>query len=100
DAGATGVRFYRYQPGFLHSKALLVDDHVSLVGSANFDNRSFRLNFELGAVVRNAGFAKQMERMFEADFNRATPAASDELEHRSFWFRLAVRLAVLTAPVQ
>jgi len=100
DASATGVRFYWYRPGFLHSKTLLVDDDVSLVGSANFDNRSFRLNFELGAVVRDSAFAKEMERMYETDLARSRPAASDELDRRSFWFRLAVRLATLTAPLQ
>lgn len=48
DAGA---RIYSFQPGFLHAKMLLVDDAVAMIGSANFDNRSFRLNLETNAVI-------------------------------------------------
>ena len=42
----TGVRFYRYTDGFLHEKAMLIDDKAATIGTANFDNRSFRLNFD------------------------------------------------------
>ncbi|HEX5787103.1 MAG TPA: cardiolipin synthase, partial [Woeseiaceae bacterium] len=41
-----GIRFTEYRPGFLHQKVALVDDHTSLIGTANFDNRSFELNYE------------------------------------------------------
>ena len=44
DVKLTGARFYRYERGFLHQKVMLVDDRVSMIGTANFDNRSFRLN--------------------------------------------------------
>ena len=42
-----GVKFYRYGNGFLHQKVILVDDVLASVGTANCDNRSFRLNFEI-----------------------------------------------------
>ena len=48
---AAGVRVFEYQPRMLHSKALLVDDDTCIIGSANFDHRSFRLNFEVTALV-------------------------------------------------
>jgi len=100
ESAATGVKFYRYTDGFLHEKAMLIDDRVAAIGTANFDNRSFRLNFEITGVVVDSAFAAEVERMFEADFQHATPVDPNELSRRPFWFRLAVRLATLTAPIQ
>jgi cardiolipin synthase A/B len=98
-AVAAGVEVFRYEEGFFHSKAMLVDDIAATVGSANFDNRSFRLNFELTAIVSDAAFSKEVEAMFEADFARARVVAPGEFTDRSFPFRLAVRLSRLASPV-
>ena len=95
----TGVRFYAYQPGFLHEKVALIDDEVSTVGTPNFDNRSFRLNFEVTALIVDGAFAAEMERMFEADFAHAVELDPEELERWSFFRRLAVALSRLAAPV-
>ena len=100
EAGKTGVRFYRYQDGFLHEKVMLIDDETSTVGTANFDNRSFRLNFEITAVVIDPAFAGQVEEMFLKDFENSRQVGEGEYRDRSFWFRLGVRLARLTAPIQ
>jgi cardiolipin synthase A/B len=94
-----GIRFYAYKPGFLHEKVMLVDDDVSTVGTANFDNRSFRLNFEVTSLIVDPVFGQQMQTMFEQDFAHAEPIDPDELEQRSFWWRLAVNLSRLAAPV-
>ncbi|MDF7807288.1 cardiolipin synthase [Pontiellaceae bacterium B12219] len=100
DAGKTGVRFYRYSDGFLHEKSMLIDDHLATVGTANFDNRSFRLNFEITGVVLDEDFAKEIEQMFLADFEKAREMEVGEYGRKSFWFRLAVRFARLTSPIQ
>ena len=50
-----GVKVYEYGPRMLHTKALLTDDELVMVGSANFDHRSFRLNFELTMLFRDRG---------------------------------------------
>ena len=100
QAASTGARFYRYQKGFLHQKALIVDDLVSSVGTANFDNRSFRLNFELTAMIADPEFTVEVARMFEEDFANSRLVGHDELEKRSFLFKVGVRLARLTSPVQ
>jgi len=100
DASITGVKFYRYTEGFLHQKAMLVDDMVAAVGTANFDNRSFRLNFEITGFVADSAFAVGVEKMFLDDFARSRKMVPSDYEGRSFWFKLAVRLARLTAPVQ
>ena len=94
-----GIRFYAYTPGFLHEKVMLVDDDVSTVGTANFDNRSFRLNFEVTAVIVDRDFATRMETMFEDDFAHAEPIDPEEFERKPFWWRFAVRLSHLAAPV-
>jgi cardiolipin synthase len=96
----TGVKFFRYTDGFLHQKALLIDDQAAAVGTANFDNRSFRLNFEITAVIAESAFVTDVEKMFEADFARSRQMRSGELEEKSFWFKLGVKLARLTAPIQ
>jgi cardiolipin synthase len=59
-----GVGLYEYQPGMVHAKTLVADGHVSLVGSANMDMRSFRLNFEIHALVHDAGTADALSRVF------------------------------------
>jgi cardiolipin synthase len=64
---AAGVRVFEYQPRMLHSKALLVDDDTVLVGSANFDNRSFRLNFELSLLLIDAGLARDLAETLSHD---------------------------------
>jgi cardiolipin synthase len=100
EADRTGVRFFRYTDGFLHQKVLLIDDDTAAVGTANFDNRSFRLNFEVTAIVHDAAFAAQVARMLEADFARSRPVTEREYSGKPYWFRLGVRIARLTAPVQ
>jgi cardiolipin synthase len=100
DASATGAEFYRYMDGFLHEKVMLIDDDIATVGTANFDNRSFRLNFEVTAVVIDSAFAADVEAMFEEDFSRSRKMEPGEYDEKSFLFRLGVKLARLTAPVQ
>ncbi len=100
EVGRAGVKFYRYLDGFLHEKAMLVDDAVAMIGTANFDNRSFRLNFEITAVVPNPAFAARVRAMFEADFARARLMSPGEARRKPWWFRFAVQLARLTAPIQ
>jgi cardiolipin synthase len=99
EAGQTGTKFYRYTDGFLHQKAMLVDDFVAAIGTANFDNRSFRLNFEITAAVADAGFSSQVERMFLADFERSYLMEKDEYDRRPWWFRFAVQVARLMSPI-
>jgi len=100
DLEKVGIKVFRYTKGFMHHKILLVDDEYCTVGTANFDNRSFRLNFEITMAFADADFARQVEAMLENDFTHSQPMLGDELRQRSFWFRFAVQAARLTAPVQ
>ena len=94
-----GVKVYRYQEGFLHGKAFLVDDRGAAVGTVNLDNRSFRLNFEVTAIVQDQQFAHEVEAMFEQDFTRSRQMVLEDIWQLSFWHRLASRAAYLFAPV-
>ncbi len=100
EVSRTGVKFYRYQDGFLHQKVMLIDDAIATIGTANFDNRSFRLNFEITAAVTDPVFAAEVERMFEEDFSRSRLVEEGEVDRKPWRFRFAVRLARLTAPIQ
>jgi cardiolipin synthase len=95
-----GVTIYRHTNGFMHHKIMLADGDSAAVGTANFDNRSFRLNFEITLEVRDVEFARQIEAVFQRDFADARLSSAKELEARRFPVRLAVRLARLMAPVQ
>jgi cardiolipin synthase len=94
-----GVKLYRYQKGFLHQKALLVDDELAAVGTANLDNRSFRLNFEFTVLVADRNFAAEVADMLEEDFRNCRPIAEDEYASRALPVRIAARIARLLAPV-
>lgn len=96
---ASGISVYAYEAGFLHSKHFLIDDRTAGVGTANLDNRSMRLNFEVTAVVVDPAFASRVAAMFEADFARSRRITSAELAGRSFPQRLFSRAALLFAPV-
>ncbi len=95
-----GVAMFHYHGGFMHQKVTLIDDDWCTVGTANFDNRSFRLNFEMTMAVIDRALARQVRTMLEHDFAQSSRMHAADLQARSFVFRLAVRMARLSAPVQ
>ncbi len=99
DLLPTGVKVYRYQGGFMHQKVLLMDDHIAGVGTANFDNRSFRLNFEITLLVDDPAFAAQVEQMLQADLRRSRQVSLEEIENKPVWFPLAMAVARLFSPM-
>ena len=95
---AAGVKIYEYGPRMMHSKALLVDDDLALIGSANFDHRSFRLNFEVQVLFRDAGIAAELARLIEHDLGHAPRVRPDR--NRPLWRdRLPEALARLVSPL-
>jgi cardiolipin synthase len=95
-----GVRIFRYQRGFLHQKVMLVDHRLATVGSANLDNRSFRLNFEITGFSPDPAFVDAVARMLEADFEASVEARVEDFSAKPFLFRAACRVARLMAPIQ
>lgn len=66
-----GVKVYLYQGRMLHAKTMVVDDMLGMVGTANFDIRSFRLNYEVCALVYTATFAQQLAAQFTQDLQHS-----------------------------
>ena len=96
----SGVKILRYEKGFLHQKVFLVDDYLAAVGTANMDNRSFRLNFEITALVDDKSFAKNIETMLSDDFSHSSAITIDDIDSKPLWFKILSRAAYLSAPVQ
>ncbi|MEO6366131.1 MAG: cardiolipin synthase [Luteimonas sp.] len=95
-----GVKVFEYGPRMMHSKALLVDDDLALIGSANFDHRSFRLNFEVSMLFRDPGIAKQLAAHAEQEFASAAPVQHERQRKRPmFTVRLPEALARLLSPL-
>lgn len=95
-----GIRLFRYNRGFLHQKVMLIDHRLASVGTANLDNRSFRLNFEITAFSTDEEFVRDVTTMLTLDFARAKEAQVSEFTHRPFLFRASCRAARLFAPIQ
>ncbi len=99
DVMPSGVDIYRYQPGFMHHKVFLIDDLVG-VGTANFDNRSFRINFEITAVVIGGPLVEQVQQMWNADLANCHRAQLSEFTSRPWLFRAIARACRLMSPLQ
>ncbi len=93
------VRFFRYQPGFLHSKMMLVDDDLLAVGTVNFDNRSFRINFEITLILEDPEVIETCHQQMVQDFASAREDPPDPLAERNIFFRLAARAVRLLGPL-
>jgi cardiolipin synthase len=98
DLLKAGVKVYEFGPRMLHSKALLVDDELCIIGSSNFDSRSFRLNFELSVLFCDAQVAADLQRVMRRDF-AATHERSPRRKKPLFLPRLGESLARLFSPL-
>jgi len=94
-----GIRVMRYERGFMHQKVILVDDQIAAIGSTNLDQRSLHLNFELMLASSDPEFLCRVQEMLETDLRRSQRVASDELDKRSWLFRLGVGVTRLFAPI-
>ena len=68
----------------MHVKAMVVDGVLSIVGSANFDNRSFELNDEISVAVTDRQLAGELTRDFEQDLTRSQQLTLEEWKRRGF----------------
>lgn len=87
----SGVRIFEYQPRFLHQKAVLCDNWVS-IGSTNLDRWNLRWNLEANQEVADAGVARATQTMFERDFRDAIEYRLDEWQRRP-WYARALEYA-------
>ena len=94
---AGGVRIYEYQPSMMHAKAVVVDGIWSLVGTVNFDNRSFALNDESVVMSHDAGVAESLEQLFVADLEWSREIRLEEWRRRPLRHKLYERGATIAS---
>lgn len=94
-----GVRIWEYGPRLLHSKTLLVDEQFSFVGTDNFDNRSFRLNFEVAVVNYERSGVLLLAQQFEKDMQSAKEIHIEDLQSVSRLQRFPEDIARLFSPL-
>ena len=87
-----GIEVHEYQPTMMHVKALMVDGAISIIGSANFDNRSLELNDELNVVVASPTLASELIGDFERDLTRSKRASLEEWRQRPVHIRAREKL--------
>lgn len=95
----SGIKVFMYQNGVLHQKVVLVDDALVSISSANLDNRSLHINFEITALIADRPFAAEVERMLINDFAQSDLFSIAAYQRKPYWFRLASRAAHLAAPL-
>lgn len=93
------IEWRHYLKGFMHQKVFLIDDDLSLIGTHNFDNRSFRLNFEISALIRDKVFQQKVEKMLKADLEHTRKVNKGRYSKMSFPRRLLVRFVSLLSPI-
>ena len=94
-----GVEVYYYQHNFLHSKAIVIDGYLSIVGTANMDNRSYEQNFEIAAFVYGEKTAQRLVEGFETDMESSRQLNVNLWRHRKWYKRYAESLARLFSPL-
>ncbi len=96
---SSGVRVFEYGPPVLHAKTLVVDDLVAVVGTANADPRSFRLNFEVALAAWDPATCDALAAAFEADLANATEITEKTIAEWSLGRRIASAGARLFSPM-
>lgn len=96
---AWNVRVWRYHGGFMHQKVVLMDDSYTSVGSANFDIRSFEVNFEITAFVDDVKLAKEAEHMLLEDMELSNEVFEETFLRDSLLTHTQRRLARLLTPI-
>jgi cardiolipin synthase len=99
DLLRAGVEIYRYKKGFVHSKTMVSDGLLSVIGTANMDHRSFELNFEVNSIIYDDKIGQQMTGIFNEDLKSAEKIDVEEWQSRSFMKQLPEKLARLLSPL-
>jgi cardiolipin synthase A/B len=94
-----GIDVYRYEPGAMHHKCVLVDDQLTLIGTTNLDNRSLNLNFELMVAIEDATLIRDVETMFSEDFECSIHSVLTTPPTHRWKYRLGRVIARLFSPV-
>ncbi len=94
-----GVKIMAYRPGLLHAKTLTADRDIALIGSANLDQRSFWLNYEVTLAVYDTNFASQLRQLQREYIRQSDRITLKQWKSRPIWQHAADNLAQLFAPL-
>lgn len=95
----SGVRMYEYKAGFMHAKVMVIDEGMAIVGSANFDVRSFYENFELNATLKDKKVVGRLMDDFTRDLDKSQEIILAEFKERSRMNKLKESFARMIAPL-
>ncbi|SDQ05603.1 cardiolipin synthase [Carnobacterium viridans] len=94
-----GAEVYIYDNGFLHAKTVVVDGDICSIGTANFDIRSFKLNFEVNVFIYDDKIAKQQEQFFYEDMKKSYLLTKEMLDNQSKWLKFKQIFSRLFSPI-
>ncbi len=94
-----GAKIYIYDKGFIHAKMIVVDDQAASVGTANIDNRSFTLNFEVNAFIYDIDVSHSLSEIFERDMLDSYELTKALYEQRSLWIKFKESVSRLLSPI-
>ncbi len=94
-----GARWYMYEKGFLHSKAIIVDGKIASVGTSNMDVRSFKLNFEVNSFIYDPLVAIKLRRIFLEDLRNCTEITKEIYANRGVFMKARESIAHLISPI-
>jgi cardiolipin synthase len=94
-----GVKVYQYTKGMMHAKVVLVDDQWASVGTANLDNRSLHLNFEVNCLIYSPRAVAELDRAFRRDLADSIRLDRDVYAERPFAGRLLENACRLLSPI-
>ena len=92
-----GVKIYKYTPGFLHAKSVMVDREVALVGSTNMDYRTFQLHYECGVLLYHSPVVEELLEDLDQTAAVSTLYTLEEWEKRSWPRRMFASILKLGA---
>ena len=95
----SGVRAYTYDNGFLHAKTIVIDGAAASVGSANWDIRSFRLNFETNVIIYDEQVATELKQAYLNDLAQCTEITPAWYASRSHYFKARSSVSRLFSPI-
>ena len=99
DVARSGAKVYMYNKGYFHSKTINIDSQVCAIGTANFDIRSFSINYEAMAVLYDAEKARELAADFENDLKSCEQFTWEEYQTYPLWRRLLNSTTRLASPI-
>lgn len=94
-----GIKIYIYNNGFLHSKAVMVDDNWISIGSANQDIRSYSLNFESNAFIYDSKIVDKYAQIYLNDITKSTLLTDEIINNQSHYLKFKQHISRLLSPI-